>query len=346
MPSPSDRVEAAPFLSQPLPPLESPVIDLDQLVRFVQHPVRAFLRRRLGLGGSAREHDANDALSIELNALEQWSIGERLLEARLAGTEMSAAIAAEIARGELPPDLLAESVLKRVCPIVEELVTAAADYVPAAETSTSLEVRVELEDRTLVGTVPGIRGDLVAALTYSRVGPKHRLAAWVYLLALAASRPDTAYEAVTLGRLRSGGSRGCAVTVARIHLSEPAEIRRTEALRDLQVLVDLFERGLREPLPLYCNTSAAYAAAVAAGKDGRAAAEKEWASGWRFPKEDAEPEHQLVLGGKRTVAELFEAAPQDDEQGEGWSLVETTRIGRYACRLWDGLRAREELIDR
>ena len=168
----------------------------------------------------------------------------------------------------------------------------------------------------------------------------------MYLLALAAARPATAYEAVTLGRRRADGPRGCEVTVARIRLPDDPDARQSGGGAHLAMLIDLFERGMREPLPLYCKTSAAYAAAVAAGKDGRAAAEKEWTSGWNFPKEDAEPEHRLVLGGTRTVAELFEQRPRDDEQGDGWALDEPSRAGRYARRLWDGLLAREELIDR
>jgi exodeoxyribonuclease V gamma subunit len=197
------RTEAPPFLAGPLPPEEIAVIELEQLVRFVQHPVRAFLRRRLGIAGSTRDDDLEDALSIELDALEQWGVGERLLEALLAGANREAAITAEIARGGLPPDLLAEPVLARVYPVVEQLVVAAADYVPAAHRTASLDVNVQLQGRTLVGTVPGVRGDLVAALTYSRIAPRHRLTAWVHLLALAAARPATAYEAVTLGRRRA-----------------------------------------------------------------------------------------------------------------------------------------------
>src|SRR5262249_14554142 len=177
-----------------------------------------------------------------------------------AGADRDTAIAAEIARGELPPEYLAEPVLAEVYPVVEELVAAAADHVPAHEASASLGVRVELPGgRALVGTVPGVRGDLVVATTYSRVAPKHRLAAWVYLLALAASRPATPYEAVTLGRSTRSRSAG-EVTVARIRLPGDPETRRVEALRELAVLVDLFDRGMREPLPLYCKTSAAYAA--------------------------------------------------------------------------------------
>jgi exodeoxyribonuclease V gamma subunit len=43
------RVAPQPFLTQPLPPREGRVIELDDLVRFVEHPVRAFLRQRLGI---------------------------------------------------------------------------------------------------------------------------------------------------------------------------------------------------------------------------------------------------------------------------------------------------------
>ena len=74
------------------------------------------------------------------------------------------------------------------------------------------------------------------------------------------------------------------MTVARIRLPDDPEERQAVAVRTLAMLIELFERGMREPLPLYCKTSAAYAAAVAAGKDGRAAAEKEWTSELELPE--------------------------------------------------------------
>jgi exodeoxyribonuclease V gamma subunit len=338
---------APPFITASLPAEQEAVIELDALVRFVEHPVRAFLRGRLGVGSVSRDDELDDALSIDLDALEQWSVGERLLEALIAGADRNDAIAAEIARGELPPELLAESVLGKVLPVVEKLVSAAADYIPAAGSSASAQVKVELPDgRALVGTVPGICGNLVTVLTYSRVAARQRLARWVYLLALAAAYPSTAYEAVTLGRLRPDGPKRCDVTVARIRLSSAPDERRAAALRELLVLIDLFDRGRREPLPLYCKTSAAYAAAVAAGKDGRAAADEVWTPGWKVPGEADDPAHRIVFGGTRPVAELFEELPRDGETGDGWADDEPSRAGRYARRLWDGLRAHEELIDR
>ena len=61
---------------------------------------------------------------------------------------------------------------------------------------------------------------------------------------------------------------------------------------------------MREPLPLYCLTSAAYAEAVAIGRDPVTAARAAWTSEWNFEAEDQELEHQLVLGGVRPFDEL------------------------------------------
>ncbi len=82
------------------------VIELEDLVRFVEHPVRAFLRQRLGISLGGGDEEIADGLPVELDGLERWGVGQRLLEARLAGVDGKTAIKAEIARGTLPPALL------------------------------------------------------------------------------------------------------------------------------------------------------------------------------------------------------------------------------------------------
>jgi exodeoxyribonuclease V gamma subunit len=103
-----------------------------------------------------------------------------------------------------------------------------------------------------------VSGQLLRTVTYSRVNPRQRLAAWVRLLALTAADPERRYEAVTIGRARSEARNRASVTVARIGPLDPAA-----ALAQLVALVDLYDRGMREPLPIASETSAAYAAAVA-----------------------------------------------------------------------------------
>ena len=132
--------------------------------------------------------------------------------------------------------------------------------------------------------------------------------------------------------------------IARIPpLADDTPARRETAHSHLAGLVDLYDRGMREPLPLYCLTSAAYAEAAARGGDPLTAAEQAWASEWTFDKEDKELEHQLVLGGVVDFESLVSEPPRADETGVDWDTAETTRLGAYARRAWSELLTREVL---
>jgi exodeoxyribonuclease V gamma subunit len=307
-----ERLVPQPFLAGPLPSKVEPILELQNLVAFVRHPVRAFLRQRLGFGVANYADEVADALPVELDSLESWQVGQRLLDARLAGASEEAAVAAERARGELPPGVLADPVLAKLLPDVEQIV-ARADVGPAD--AGSVDVRVSLsDDRRLNGTVPGVHGEVLRSVTYSRVNPRHRLVAWVRFLALTAAHPGREFEAATVGRAVYGGPRGAIVTVVRLPRMEP-EL----ALTHLRSLAELHDDGMRQPLPLACRTSAAYA-------EGGAAA-KEWESDFRFTREDQELEHQLVFGGVLTFEELLARADFD----------------LCSHRLWDALLAWEQV---
>ena len=173
----------------------------------------------------------------------------------------------------------------------------------------------------------GVCGDTIRAISYSRVRPRDRLRAWVRLLALTAARPERPFESVVIGRAR-GGAYHADVTVARIPpLGDDPAARRDAALAGLAILIDLYDRGMREPLPLACDASAAYAQAAAGGGDGPAAAEKAWTSTFEFPKEDRQPEHLLVYGGEIPLAALLDQAPRAD-RGLGRRRADAVRALR------------------
>ncbi len=340
-----ERMETGPFLAGPLPDAGSgEFLSVEDLVRFAEHPVRAFLRRRLGISVRLFSEEVADGLPVDLDGLGRWGVGQRLLEARLAGVESRVAALAEIARGTLPPGALGKPVIEAVLPIVEDIVLQAEALVPPTVQTASIDIRVTLPDgRRITGTVPGVAGDVLRTVAYSRVGPKHRLAAWVRLLALTAAQPERPFEAATIGR--AGGS--AQVTVARIRPLAPDEDTRRElAFEHLATIVDLHDRGMREPLPLYCAASAAYVKAADAGQDPVAAGCNAWESDFGFDKEDREPEHQLVLGAVRTFADVLAEVPRPGEDGVGWASAEKTRFGRFARRLWDGVSDFEALADR
>jgi exodeoxyribonuclease V gamma subunit len=342
----AERAPRAPFLRGPLPAVERPVIEIDDLVAFLGHPVREFLAQRLGVGAGVRTDEVQDALAVALDPLASWEIGRRLLEARLAGADATDALAAERARGALPPGEIGTDVLRSIEPVVEAVLTSAAAALDLHAERRSADLRVALGDgRMLGGTVSGLAGDVVQVVTYARVSARQRLGAWVRLLALTAAHPERSFSAVTVGRARrSAVASQATVTVARVPpLDGDAAARRAQSLAHLRVLVDLYDRGMREPLPLFCETSAAYAAG---GPAAEARARGAWTSDFRRPREDRDAEHELVLGRERPFDDLLAEPPRADEAGDGWSADEATRFGRYAHRLWDGLLPTEGVADR
>ena len=338
------RVSPPPFLTAPLPPRSGRVVELADLVRFLEHPVRAFLRQRLGISLRTGADEVQDGLSVELDALQRWDIGQRLLDARLRGVEGRAAALAEIARGTLPPGVLGMPVLHDLYPLVDAIVTETGRWVSEQPAGDPVDVRVALgDDRLLSGTVAGVRGDVLLTTTFSRVSARHRIAAWARWLAISAACPERPFEAVTVGR----GSGRDDVRVVRLEASAPdADGRAAFATEQLRGLVDLYDRGMREPLPVFCMTSEVYAAAALAGQDAVDAATRKWTSEWKFPHEDQDLEHQLAFGGVRAFAEVLGFPPLSEETGRGWNPTETSRFGRYARRLWDEVLAREQVSAR
>jgi exodeoxyribonuclease V gamma subunit len=332
------------FLLQPLPGCPGEVVRLETLVRFVEHPVRAFLRERLGFFASDRTDEIADDLPIDLDGLEKWSVGDRLLRARLAGTSAASARAAELARGFLPPGGLAGGVLEEVGPSVEALVDTVAGLPCARVSAESLEVNLRLPDgRAIIGTVAGVHDGMIVRCIYSTLGPKHRLASWVRFLALSAAWPDLHVSAVTVGRGRKGRSGRPEVRTSLLRpLAANPDDCQSAATAALGDLVELYDRGMCEPLPLACATSAAWAQARQSGVDAWEAAERAWTSERGFDREDVEPEHVLVFGGVRPFAQILAAPAQPEERVPGGSQTERSRFGCLARRLWDGLLAHEE----
>jgi exodeoxyribonuclease V gamma subunit len=333
------RLPGAPFLSEPLPGLAERDVELDDLVSFVTAPVRSFLRRRLGVSRFDSDDEVDDALPIDLDGLQRWGVADRLLHALLRGASLSDAAAAEKVRGTLPPGRLGDLVIERVKSLVISIATDADALMTPGGDRDPIDIRVALgEERTLTGTVTGVDGDTLLSVSYSRVGAKHRIAAWVRYLALAATDPQRRFSAATIGR----GSGRDDVRTCRIEpLSDDPAERARLARAELSVLLDLYDRGMREPLPIFPATAAAWAEARARGLDPEPDARERWESQYRgnfwIDGEDADLNHALVLGGRPSFAQLLRAAPGATESGEGWAEDEESRIGRLARRYWDGV---------
>jgi len=324
----SRQVPPPVWLPEMLAPLDAAVVSLDDLIRFVEHPVRTFLRRRLGLFVDERSSPLDDEIPLELDALEAWAVGDRLLGAALAGVSLDRAADVELRRGLLPPGALGAGALTGIVAEVEELLGVVASLgLPAV--SSGFDVRVDLPAaRSVFGTVSGVRGDTLVSCVYSRLAPKHRLAAWVRFLALSAARPELELSALSIGR---GGGGAQPPLVARLApLGADADERMARATGELHRLVALADLGLRRALPIACRTSATWAASRLGGNDSgtaREAASEVWEGGYRFPGERDDPEHVEVFG----PASRFDDLAGDPD-------FETLAIG-----LWQPLLAHERI---
>ena len=341
---------AGPFLDGPLPDRSLEVISLDSLVRFFRHPVQGFLRERLGVfvaGDIGDTDEPQDSLPIDLDGLERWSVGDRMLRAMVRGAAFEDVVGAERARGALPPGHLADDVIAEVTATAERLAAWLEKLVPgstgADAVQRSMEVNLELPDgRLLLGSVPGVTDGAVVNAIYSRLAPKHRVEAWIRFLALSACRPEDIHSAVTVGRSPGNDPRPAAAVVTW-ERHDAGEIAAA-ALEQIGRLIRLYERGMVEPLPLYCCTSLAWANARRGGEEAFEVASGEWDNNF-FRKGEGEDDcHRLVLGGARPFNSLLDERPRPDETGEGWDERETSRFGRLARRFWDPLLDREGIL--
>ncbi len=323
------------FLDEPLapPPDNDTDLALDDLIAFLEHPVKAFLRQRLGLSLLRDEESPDDALIVQLDNLQQWAIGDRLLKARLGGADAETCIQAEWRRQSLPPGELGRRLVTDLVGKVEPLVTASAEL--RKPPGRAIDVTVELDNRRLAGTVGTVHGDAIVRVEYSSLGPKHRLRAWAQLLALTAADPSAQWQAMTVGRgdrwnpVRQSTLGPLDAETARLHLTD---------------LVALYDKGMREPLPMAVKTSHTYAARRRRGMHAQGAladAAKDWA-GDRFAGEQADAAHVLVWSDDAPLNTLTAALPRFDELGdERWG--EARRFGLLARQLWEPLLDAETL---
>ena len=282
-----DRVAVRGFLERPLPDAGAEVVDpggveLAEVVTAVQHPLRTLLQRRLGLRLGEDDRRLEDRDPTELTGVHRWQVSQQLLEQRLSATHGDRWRDRLMATGTVPVGGLGVVALEGVEERVAA-VTAALAAAPGPEQVVGIDLLIDLPSVAgsgprggpiaevgqlrLTGSVPLTGARLVTA-QMANLKAKHRLAAWVRLLAVAAMRPDLAVEAVLIGPPPRGSQEA---TTSRLQLGalvadgNDAELGLL-ARRHLGVLIDLYLRAHITVVPLLPETSRAL---VLAGRKGR-----------------------------------------------------------------------------
>ncbi|MGB3708072.1 exodeoxyribonuclease V subunit gamma [Gordonia sp. (in: high G+C Gram-positive bacteria)] len=223
-------------------------VDLDDLISFFGAPVEGYARQRLGVGLPDAADAHSDELAVSLDGLEKWGVGNRYLTALLNGADGTAAQGAELRRGTLPPFAFGAREFAPIRDKARAVATAAEGY--RSDSADAIDVRVRLpEGRRLYGTVGDVFSRRLVPVSYSRLAPKHRLAAWIRLLAMAAGSDNPVSEAIIIG---SASGRYPSAKVSRLRAPD-------NAADILTALVAIRDVGLSAPIGLTLDAAEAAA---------------------------------------------------------------------------------------
>ena len=238
-----------PFVTTPLPEGVSPgeTIELLDVLRFFDHPVRFFLQRPLGLYLSDEAEPLEDREPLELDALDQWKLGDALLQRQLAGGDEGEIRELLRAQGVLPPGALGEVVWGSVAASVRRLIEKSRAICGGAPRG-PLRFDRPLGPFRLVGEIGALWPGGRVMVQYSRSGLKHELGLWIQHLVLCwLAPPGIEHRSVLVARDAAGGA-----DVVRLEPHAAPE----PLLRDL---LELYALGQRVPLPALRDATEAQA---------------------------------------------------------------------------------------
>ena len=254
-----ERRLVPPLFDRPLPEREDgDDLQLAQLVRFFENPVRHLMRQRLGVDLRKRDAATNDREPVELDGLERYRLGDVLLGLCLEGVADERLETLTRASGLLAPGtpghLDHESVMTTVVPMAQR-VRALRQGGRRAD----LPLSRRLHNGTkLLGSLDDLWASGLVRHQFARVSGKNVIALWLRHLALCweGTGPQRSH---LVGR----GKRHALTTLTLRPVDEPE--------RHLVDLVSLYRLGQRGPLHLFPKSSATFVRTLHEGKSEQAA---------------------------------------------------------------------------
>jgi len=289
-------------------------VALDDLVAFFKNPARALLRLRIGLPSPAPAASP-DQLPIQLDPLQRWAVGDRLLRHALAGLPPERVIDAERRRGDIPPGTLGAH-------LIDDLSTQVAGVLarfdrlppPAREPGVAHEITLSIDDVYIAGQVD-VHGQAIITAEFSRSQPRQRLTSWVRLIALASALPgDWRAYIVTPGATRA------------LHAPSLPDARRI-----LATLLGIYRYGLTRPIPAPPRVNEAWAYLRRMHRDpGEPGPSEDLRRAWSYDQDDS------WLTFYPSGTDEFLARSVDPGFAFGPSS-EPTMQGRLARAIWDDI---------
>ncbi len=219
-------------------------IDLKTLTGFFAHPIRYFFNSRLGIRIPAQQASVDEE-DFTLQGLQKWKLAERFADNYLAGRQND--VQQFSAEGLLPHGKAAKSGWLKLQTEYQPLLDQLSRFHDLPALGRNVECSFD-NGLLLSGEVDGCYPDfgLMHFSASKNVNSRALLSLWLNHLALCASRQLSRNE---ISQLIIPGSRG-----VRFEYLEEASARAL-----LANYIHLFQQGLHCPLPVFPNTSYAWA---------------------------------------------------------------------------------------
>ncbi|HEV7403459.1 MAG TPA: exodeoxyribonuclease V subunit gamma [Chthoniobacteraceae bacterium] len=233
--------------TEPLGEMEAPEreVEVAALVKFFASPAKYFLEQRLKLRLPKAEEVVDDCEPLRVADLDRWNLQNRLLR---GGSSVPQDLRVWQSEGVLPAGWFGHAEYEDMAGQVEQLL-AAVGTLCAAGPFPPQPTRLPFGEWHLNGTLPDLFPEGIVHLVGWKVKAKDRLRAWIHHLFLnaAATHGPRTTRLFCVDRL--------------VEFRPPAD-----AAALLADLLELYARGLREPLPFFAESSFVLAKARLDGK--------------------------------------------------------------------------------
>jgi exodeoxyribonuclease V gamma subunit len=238
--------ETPPFVSEKMSEPEDKLADLtmEDLIRFFESPAEVFLKERLGMSLWDEDSPPDECEPLDLGHLEKYVIKDRLLGIALELEEEADLLALERAEGGLPPGSLGEVWFNESKREVEQFLEQWGEDLKG-EKEDPVIIDVEFNGIRLRGELgPFVNRRQVLYRCVKEIKGKDRLRTWIRHLFASAFGEGGGVET----RFYSSDKK-------YLSLKPMAGDSARERVKNL---IELFERGMREPLPFFPEASFAF----------------------------------------------------------------------------------------
>ena len=275
----------------PSPPEEFKHVELEELIKFFNHPARYILVKRLGIAPIDESRSLETSEPFYLQGLARYKLENEILASLLRQQDNGSLYTIKKAAGELPHGRPGNVYYNR---LMDELGSFRTTLTKLLENQEIKKLGVDLAagDFRLTGFLDHVNGRGLLYYRYAAMTPKDVIRSWISHLALNCLADNQAAK----------GRNTYYVCRKKIYKYS----QTSESSRHLEYLLDLYWQGLSEPLSFFPNTSHEFARETLKGKSKQEALRKaslEW-EGNNFNNEgERKDPYNLLCCKNMTLAE-------------------------------------------